>query len=135
MPESRRDARRQAVFLLYQHEVTGLPMAELVDNAERDRGFGLNDFTREVVDGVGSTRERIDPLIDAASSGWSVERIAPLERSILRVAVHEMLDREDIPAAVAIDEAVELAKRYCQADAGPFVNGVLGAIARERNAA
>ncbi len=135
MSESRRDARRQAVFLLYQHEVTGLPMAELIENLERDRGFGLNDFTREVVEGVGLGRGRIDPLIDEAASGWTVERIAPLERSILRVAAHEMLDRDDIPEAVAIDEAVQLAKRYCQADAGAFVNGVLGAIARGRNAA
>jgi len=135
MSESRREARRQAVFLLYQREVTGLPMTELIDNAERERGFNLNDYTREVVEGVGLGRARIDPMIDAAASGWSVDRIAPLERSILRVAVHELLDREDVPEAVAIDEAVTLAKRYCQADAGGFVNGVLGAIVKERNAA
>lgn len=132
--ESRRDARRQAVFLLYQEDVTGLAMTELVENAERERGFGLNAFTREVVEGVAASRERIDVLIDRAASGWSVERIAPLERNIMRVAVHEMLGRDDIPDAVAIDEAVRLATRYCQTDAGRFVNGVLGAVVRGEEA-
>ncbi len=132
--ESRRDARRQAVFLLYQEDVTGLALPELVENAERERGFRLNEFTREVVDGVATSRERIDVLIDRAASGWSVERIAPLERNILRVAVHEMLGRDDIPDAVAIDEAVRLATRYCQTDAGSFVNGVLGAVVRGEEA-
>lgn len=128
--ESRRDARRQAVFLLYQEDVTGLPLTELVENAERERGFGLNDFTREIVDGVARSRDQIDTLIDGAASGWSVDRIAPLERNIMRVAVHEMLGRDDIPDAVAIDEAVSLATRYCQTDAGRFVNGILGAVVR-----
>ncbi len=132
--ESRKDARRQAVFLLYQEDVTGLGMPELVENAERERGFRLNEFTREVVDGVEESRERIDALIDRAASGWSVERIAPLERNIMRVAVHEMLGRDDIPDAVAIDEAVRLATRYCQTDAGSFVNGVLGAVVRGEEA-
>ena len=69
--------------------------------------------------------------IISISRGWSVDRIAPLERNILRVAIHEMSSREDIPAAVAIDEVVETAKRYCQADAAGFVNGVLGSVAHE----
>ncbi len=133
--ESRRDARRQAVFLLYQEDITGLSLSELVENAERERGFGLNDFTQEVVDGVSASRVRIDELIDRAAAGWSVDRMAPLERNIMRVAVHEMLGRDDIPDAVAIDEAVNLAKRYCQTDASGFVNGVLGAVVRGEEAA
>jgi len=133
--ESRRDARRQAVFLLYQEDITGLSLPELVENAERERGFGLNDFTQEVVDGVSASRVRIDELIDRAAAGWSVDRMAPLERNIMRVAVHEMLGRDDIPDAVAIDEAVNLAKRYCQTDASGFVNGVLGAVVRGEEAA
>lgn len=132
--ESRKDARRQAVFLLYQQDVTGLALPELVENAERERGYGLNEFTREVVDGVSENTARIDTLIDRAASGWSVDRIAPLERNIMRVAVHEILSRDDIPDAVAIDEAVGLAKRYCQTDAGSFVNGVLGALVRGEDA-
>lgn len=129
--ESRREARRQAVFLLYQRDVTGLPIDELEGNAERDRRRVLDAYTRAMVTGVQDEAESIDAAIDRAAKGWSVERIAPLERNILRVAIHEITSREDIPTAVAIDEAVETAKRYCQADAASFVNGVLGAVAHE----
>ena len=123
-------ARRQAVILLYQRDVTGLPVDELEKNVERERGCAIDPYTREVVGGVIDEIETIDQAIDRAASGWSVERIAPLERNILRVAVHELHSRHDIPTAVAIDEAVEMAKRYCQADAPGFVNGVLGNLAR-----
>ena len=123
-------ARRQAVFLLYQRDVTGLPVDELAENAERERGRAIDPYTRDVVSGVIEEIATIDEAIDQAASGCSVERIAPLERNILRVAVHELRSRSDIPTAVAIDEAVEIAKRYCQADAPGFVNGVLGTVAR-----
>ena len=129
MAESRIASRRQAVFLLYQGDVTGLPARELEENAERERGRELDPYTRELVAGVAGDRAAIDAAIDRAARGWSVERIAPLERNILRVAVHEMRSRPDVPTAVAIDEAVQMAKRYCQADAGAFVNGILGAVA------
>ena len=135
MGESRMAARRQAVFLLYQRDVTGLPAGELEDNAERERGRALDAYTREVVGGVIEEIATIDEAIDHAASGWSVERIAPLERNILRVAVHELRSRPDIPTAVAIDEAVEMAKRYCQADAPGFVNGVLGTVVRAEGSA
>ncbi len=128
--ESRRAARRQAVFLLYQRDVTGLPILELEANAERDRARVLDAYTRAMVTGVLQDLETIDAAIDRAASGWSVDRLAPLERNILRVAIHEIHSRDDIPAAIAIDEAVETAKRYCQADAGGFVNGILGGVAR-----
>lgn len=119
------------MFLLYQRDVTGLPIDELEGNAERDRRRVLDAYTRAMVTGVQDEAESIDAAIDRAAKGWSVERIAPLERNILRVAIHEITSREDIPTAVAIDEAVETAKRYCQADAASFVNGVLGAVAHE----
>lgn len=130
-PDSRIAARRQAVFLLYQRDITGLTDLELEENAERERGRGIDVYTREIVLGVTGEQAAIDDAIDAASRGWSVDRIAPLERNILRVAVHEMRSRPDVPTAVAIDEAVEMARRYCQADAPGFVNGILGAIATE----
>lgn len=130
MSTSRRAARRQAVFVLYQRDVTGLALAELWENLERELGGDPDPYTREVVAGVIAQAEAIDQAIDSAASGWSVDRVAPLERNIMRVAVYELRSRDDIPAAVAIDEAVSLAKRYCQAEAGGFVNGILGAIAR-----
>lgn len=130
MTSSRRAARRQAVFVLYQQDVTGLSLTDLWGNLERELGGAPDPYTREVVAGVSDRLEAIDQAIDTAASGWSVDRVAPLERNIMRVAVYELRSRDDIPAAVAIDEAVGLAKRYCQAEAGAFVNGILGTIAR-----
>jgi N utilization substance protein B len=112
------------VVALYQSDVTGRPAGELV---ERD----ASPFTRELVEGVEEARATLDESIAKHASGWSLERIAPLERNILRVAVHEMRNRSDIPDEVAIDEAVEAAKELCSADAPGFVNGVLGAVQRE----
>ena len=83
---------------------------------------------------MAANRDELDDLISRHSTGWSLERIAPLERSIMRGALYEALHREDVPVEVAIDEAVELAKRYCGADAPGFVNGVLGAALEERGA-
>ena len=99
--QSRRAARRAAVFFLYQHALTGLPVRVLRENARR-AGEGLDDFGEELVEGVFSEGDAIDAEIGEASTGWEVERIAPLERSILRVAVHEIRSRKDIPAAVAV---------------------------------
>ena len=126
----RRAARRQAVILLYQHDVTGLPFEELEANLERD-GTPLDPFGRALVEGVSSDPASLDELITGAAEGWTAERLAPLERNILRVAVHELLDWPDIPAAVSINEAVDLAKRYCQVEAAGLVNGILGRIASE----
>ena len=88
-------------------------------------------FSRELVAGVDGEREQLDALIERHATGWTLDRIAPLERSILRVALYELLHRSDIPAEVAIDEAVETAKELCGADAPGFVNGILGAVQRE----
>jgi N utilization substance protein B len=126
----RRAARRQAVILLYQHDVTGLGTEELELNAERE-GASVDPFTRALVEGVASDTGSLDRMITEAAEGWTAERLAPLERNILRVAIHELLDWPDIPAAVSIDEAVELAKRYCQPEAPALVNGILGRIAAE----
>ncbi len=124
----RTDQRRAAVVALYQEDVTGRPLDELV---ARDAPL----FTRELVEGVDVEREEIDALIERHSEGWTLDRIAPLERNILRVALHEMLHRSDVPDEVAIDEAVEAAKELCSAEAPSFVNGILGAVERERQKA
>lgn len=130
MPETRlkgtvrrSDLRRAAVFALYQREVTGRSLDELLADA--------GAFTIELVQGVQEQGNELDAIIERHSKGWALERIAPLERSILRVALYEMRHRVDIPTEVAIDEAIELAKEYCGADTPGFVNGILGAAARE----
>jgi N utilization substance protein B len=120
----RSDQRRAALVALYQSDVTGQP-------AERLLPAKATPFTLELVEGVGRERERLDPIIERHAVCWTLDRIAPLERNILRLALHELLDRPDVPPEVAIDEAIEAAKELCSADAPGFVNGILGAVHRE----
>ncbi len=127
----RRAARRQAVVLLYQHDVTGMELEELEANTERD-GVPVDPFARALMEGVAADPESLDALITGASQGWTADRLAPLERNILRVAVHEILDWPEIPTAVSINEAVDMAKKYCQTEAAGLVNGILGRIAAEQ---
>jgi N utilization substance protein B len=119
----RSDQRRDAVFALYQRKVTGRPLDELLAAAK--------PFTRELAEGADAHAPELDEEIARLSRGWTLDRIAPLELSIMRVALFEMRHREDVPAEVAIDEAVNLAQEFCGADAPDFVNGILGAAARE----
>jgi N utilization substance protein B len=122
----RSDQRRDAVFANYQRDVTGRPLEELLGEAR--------PLTRELAAGVDAHREELDDVIAAHARGWTVDRIAPLEMNVMRTALYE-IEFTETPAEVAIDEAVELAKEYCGADAPKFVNGVLGAVAREREPA
>jgi len=123
----RSDQRRDAVFASYQRDVTGRPLAELVADAK--------PLTRELAEGVDAHREELDETIsEHLRGGWTVDRIAPLDLNVMRVALFE-IEEGETPYEVAIDEAVEIAKEYCGADAPGFVNGVLGAIVREREPA
>ena len=124
----RSDQRRAAVVALYQRDVTGRPLEALLGREARQ-------FTRELAEGAAAEQAELDALIERHAVGWTLDRIAPLERNILRVALYELLRREDVPVEVAIDEAVEAAKELCGADAPGFINGILGAVQRERGAA
>jgi len=127
---SRRQARRAAFVLTYQLDVrAGSDLDELAARYLADTGMDVPPYTREVVEGVQRDRDAIDAEVDAAAAGWTADRLGAVERSILRLATWELRQGE-LPAAVVIDEAMELAKRYAGAEAAPFVNGVLGAIAR-----
>jgi transcription antitermination protein NusB len=121
----RSDQRRDAVFACYQRDVTGRPLAELLAEAR--------PFTRELAEAVDAHREGLDATIASHARGWELGRIAPLELNVMRVALYEIEQSEDVPDEVAIDEAVKIAKEYCGADAPSFVNGILGAIVRERS--
>jgi N utilization substance protein B len=118
----RADQRRAALVALYQHD-TGRPVDQVLP---RD----ASSFTRELIQGVLENQPELDALIERYAEGWTLDRIAPLERSILRTALYEMLHRTDVPDEVAIDEAVEAAKELCAAEAPGFVNGILGAVKR-----
>ena len=119
----RSDQRREAVFALYQRQVTGRELDLLLT--------GAKPFTRQLAHGVAERQDELDSEIARLAQGWDLDRIAALERNIMRVALFEMRHRDDVPAEVAIDEAVTLARTYCGADAPRFVNGILGAAARE----
>jgi transcription antitermination protein NusB len=123
----RSDQRRDAVFACYQQDVTGRALDGLIAADARA-------FTRELAEGVQEHRQELDETIARHAKGWTTERIAPLERNIMRVALYEIGYRDDVPIEVAIDEAVELAKEYCGTDAPGFVNGVLGAAVRDSQA-
>jgi transcription antitermination protein NusB len=124
----RSDQRRAAVVALYQRDVTGRPLDALLDRK-------ATQFTRELAEGTANEQPQLDALIERHAVGWTLDRIAPLERNILRVALYELLHREDVPAEVAIDEAIEAAKELCGADAPAFINGILGAVYRESGVA
>ena len=120
---SRKSARRDALFVLYQWDVTGKPLASLHEGE-------LDPYAQELVDGVAAEVESLDTRIDDASSDWSVDRLGALERNALRIALFE-LGRGEVPLEATIDEAVSLAKRYSSEDAGRLVNGILGRVVRE----
>lgn len=119
----RSDQRRAAAFAIYQQEVTARPLGDLLADAK--------PFTVALAEGAFDHLEELDAEIGSHSHGWTLDRIAPLEKAIMRVALYEIEHRDDVPTAVAIDEAVAIAGRYCGTEAPGFVNGILSAIAAE----
>jgi transcription antitermination protein NusB len=128
---SRRQARRQALDILYQADVTGSDPNLVLDGWER-AGRPVDRFARELVEGVAAHRSEIDGHLERLAEDWTVHRMASLDRTILRIACFELLHRPDTPAAAAIDEAVEAAKELSTEDSSRFVNGILGRLVRER---
>ena len=127
---SRRAARRTAIDLLYQADVTRADPLEVLrewDEADRE----VPAFSRELVEGAAGALVRIDDVLEAHATGWTVERMAAVDRAILRVAVFELLYRPDVPRAAAINEAVEAAGELSTEDSMRFVNGVLGGVASD----
>ncbi|MGD9621912.1 MAG: transcription antitermination factor NusB [Mycolicibacterium sp.] len=130
----RHQARKRAVDLLFEAEARGTTPAEvahsrnaLAQNQSEDMS-ALNPYTVTVAEGVTEHQAHLDDLISAHLQGWTLERLPAVDRAILRVAVWELLHAEDVPEPVAVDEAVELAKRLSTDDSPGFVNGVLGQI-------
>ena len=125
----RRDQRQAAVFVLYQHDLTGRELDDLFEPS-------ASTFTRALAYATEDYAESLDALIEEHATGWTVNRIAPLEKAIMRVALLEMLHPDVAPADTpippegAIVEAVEAAKEFCGAEAPGFVNGILAAVLR-----
>jgi len=127
----RHGARRRALDVLYQADVTGTLPSEVL-REWTEYGEDLPEFARELVKGVQGNLGELDALIAERSEGWTVARMAVVDRTILRLACYELLHRPDVPVSAAISEAVEAATELSTEDSGRFVNGILGKIARER---
>jgi N utilization substance protein B len=123
MKQTRRAARRTALFLLYQWDLTGQPLTSLYEGE-------VDAFAAQLAEAVVERAPQLDEVIAGATEGWTVDRLGVVERNVLRVAVLELLD-DRVPKEVAINEAVSLAKRYASDEAGKLVNGILGKVARE----
>lgn len=134
---ARRKARKRAVDLLYQADLRGQPYSEVIaDEAQRAASEPSREaswlYAREIVDGVSDHSAEIDEKLQMFAHAWSLERMPTVDRAILRMGVWEILFNPDVDAAVAINEAIEIAKLYSTEESARFVNGVLGRIAEYR---
>ena len=131
--QERRKARHQALHLLYQSEITGMNMGEILGTRAWSEEDGEpSAFCRELIAGVDEHHAEIDATIETISENWVLSRMPIVDRNILRMAAFEILYETDIPASVSINEAVEMAKVYGGEDSSKFVNGILGRLADER---
>ena len=124
---SRREARERALSLLYEADAKSITPAALL----AELPVPPDAFASEEVAGVGRCQDRLDELIGRHAVGWAVDRMPVIDRTLLRMAVWELIERPDIPTGAVISEAVELAKTYSTEESGRFVNGVLGSVAVE----
>lgn len=123
----RSQARERALTLLYEAESRDVPVAVVVAALPLDP----LPFTTELTDGVEANRSEIDELLGRYSTGWPLDRMPVIDRAVLRIGTFELLHRPDVPTAVVLSEAVDLATRFSTDDSGRFVNGLLARIARE----
>lgn len=125
-------ARRQALQILYQREITGDPVSRIL----AERSYALEDgepaeYCRQILAGVEANQDRIDSEIEETSEHWTLTRMPLVDRNILRIAVYEIMFEDEVPHSVAINEAVELGKVFGGEDSSKFINGVLGRIAEK----
>ena len=131
-PGTRSAARRRALDILFEADLLDRPVAEVLARHRDDREAGAPDaYTVELVDGVAGQRDELDARITDAAEHWTIERMPLVDRNLLRLAAFELASRPEVPTAVVLDEAIELAKLLSTAESGRFVNGVLAHIATE----
>ena len=132
---ARSKARKRAVDVLYESDLRGVDAVSTLRDRVALADPPINEFTVELVEGVGEHRARIDEILASYAEGWTIDRMPGVDRAVLRLGVYELLWRDDVPTSVAISEAVEAAAELSAADAKRFVNGVLGRIARDEGVA
>jgi N utilization substance protein B len=132
----RREAREAAVQYLYQREMQGDQSDQALEEFYEMRGLSPSGkrFCNELLEGWMQHREEIDEVIAKNARNFEFNRLSAVDRNVLRIACHEILFRSDIPAPVAINEAIEIAKKYSTEDSGKFVNGVLDNIRKQKSA-
>ena len=126
-PDERSDARERALYLLYEAHSKGIAPADTIEL----QVIEPDELTQQLVLGVGESLATLDEQIAAKAKGWTLARMPVLDLSVMRLAVFELLERPDVPTAVVLNEAVELAKRFSTDDSGRFVNGALAAVAAD----
>ena len=124
--DERSDARERAMLLFYEADTKQVPVAEIV----AAQVLPIDSLTRLLVDGTAAHRDEVDAVIAANARGWTLKRMPAIDLTVLRIASFELFHRPDVPTAVVLDEAVELAKRFSTDDSGRFVNGVLASVAK-----
>jgi len=124
--DERSDARERALLLFYEADTKRVPVAEIVAT----QVLPIDSLTRLLVDGTAAHRDEVDAVIAANARGWTLKRMPAIDLTVLRIASFELFHRPDVPTAVVLDEAVELAKRFSTDDSGRFVNGVLASVAK-----
>ena len=131
---TRHESRQEAFCLLFEKTFTDMDIDEIIQGATETRELSVNDFTLQLAKGTVEHLDEIYALIESKLKNWKLSRISKVSLSILRMAVYELKYLADVPASVAINEAVELAKQYASEDDYSFVNGVLGNVAKELDA-
>lgn len=127
----RHESREQAFLLIFESNFKNETIEQIIENAQMSRSIKISSFARKVFNGVCEHKESIDKVIEDNTIGWKKNRISKVALSVMRLAVYEMLYEDDIPKSVSINEAVELTKKYSTKDEASFINGVLGAAAKE----
>jgi N utilization substance protein B len=125
--QGRREARERALELLYESETKDIPTAEIIEALP----VAPDSYATALATGVDDNRDEIDALVGRHAKGWTLERMPSVDRAVLRMATFELLHRDDVPVAVAISEAVELAQEFSTDESGRFVNGVLSSVAKQ----
>jgi N utilization substance protein B len=128
---ARSKARKRAVDILYESDMRATDAVAVLAERLAAADPPINDYTVEVIEGIAANRARIDEILAGYSEGWTIERMPGVDRAVLRLGIYELLWRQDVPSAVAIDEAVELAKSLSTDESPRFVNGVLARVLRE----
>lgn len=127
----RSEAREQAFVLLFEQSICHDVIREIIDTAEMSDEVRVDEFAERLAQGAEQNFEAIDALIEKNTHGWRIARLPKVTLAILRLAIYEVLFEKEIPVSVSINEAVDLAKKYGGAEDAPFVNGVLGSVAKE----